>query len=820
MKKLIQTIILFTGAAAMAAESGLFVGGTKVDTIYYAEKSREAETAAKDLQSYLERVVGEKFILKKSVESADNGIFVGGALVPDKEKKTLELPSNELEWTGRIARKGQLYLFGNDENKYPGTVWAVTGFLEQFCGVRWLWPGELGEVVPEKKRIEVPEGTVIDRPAFRVRCWSWVSFGYGSYYGAQERKDLNDWTRRRQRFGSSLPGAAGGMGFGHAFSDYITPAKDGKDHPEYFSLVSPANWVGAVKPSAPARTNDSVHWQLCTGNPEVRKIVADKIIARGTSEINSISPNDGYMFCECELCRKADPVRWESIHDYPNLSNRIFEFAADVCAQVKKKNPDGKVGIFSYSFFSDAPTNVEKLPDNLYISMTYLCNTFRNPEIKKKFEERIKSFSRLGAKFVGREYWGTHYYCNMPWLHTKLIAENLKFIQSHGAMGIYGECGKDWSNNALNYYVLARMMWNPGLKLEDVVDDFCRNAFGGGAEAMKAYFEYVENHIDRYYSGREFGNGYAAGLNDFVAMFDKEFVRKGNQMLNTALRAAGTPEQKARVEFFRTGLNYSLVFTDALRAYRKAAGIGLNLVFIQPDSSIRCIDDAMIEKILTEAERAGMQREYYLSAVHGTNALDFGLMQYIGRTVNMSWERVVQDQKLAWRQGYYNYLGNGAFEYNGSWDYRTVKGQAAARIDLSTCHDSITNNMAQYHGQQGRSLKIELGPDSELAAESAVRVKSEPGVKWKLDGFLLSGSPEVRLDAVIEWNDGGRKQFLTLERRKDEVVRERTGWEEIRFRPFVLPSDKAVEMRVILKASNSGKASFINIDDFKLMKTQ
>ena len=50
-----------------------------------------------------------------------------------------------------------------------GTEYAVYTFLERYCGVRWLWPGETGECIPPRHTIEI--GAIHDReaPDFTLR---------------------------------------------------------------------------------------------------------------------------------------------------------------------------------------------------------------------------------------------------------------------------------------------------------------------------------------------------------------------------------------------------------------------------------------------------------------------------------------------------------------------------------------------------------------------------------------------------------------------------------------------------------------------------
>jgi hypothetical protein len=56
------------------------------------------------------------------------------------------------------AKDHFLAIFGSDTPADPfGTRYAVTTFLEDKLGVRYLWPGELGKVVPQKLTITIAD---------------------------------------------------------------------------------------------------------------------------------------------------------------------------------------------------------------------------------------------------------------------------------------------------------------------------------------------------------------------------------------------------------------------------------------------------------------------------------------------------------------------------------------------------------------------------------------------------------------------------------------------------------------------------------------
>jgi alpha-glucuronidase len=46
----------------------------------------------------------------------------------------------------------------------------------------------------------------------------------------------------------------------------------------------------------------------------------------------------------------------------------------------------------------------------------------------------------------------------------------------------------NWGTQGLNYYVLAKMLWDPHRDVDQIIDDYCRAAYGPGAKAMKEYY--------------------------------------------------------------------------------------------------------------------------------------------------------------------------------------------------------------------------------------------------------------------------------------------------------------------------------------------
>ena len=165
----------------------------------------------------------------------------------------------------------------------------------------------------------------------------------------QERYDLDRW-QDHHKVGRSINSR--GSGFQHAFGALMPREKYGKEHPEYYSLVTPERWIGMPKPDVPTRRNDptvSGPWQVCTSNKDVRAIIAKNIAATKDGRIRSISPNDGYGFCECDQCKAQDGKDSARTGKAGHLrvTNRMYDFAEDIAKQVYKLNPKANVGMFA-----------------------------------------------------------------------------------------------------------------------------------------------------------------------------------------------------------------------------------------------------------------------------------------------------------------------------------------------------------------------------------------------------------------------------------------------------------------------------------------
>ena len=781
------------------------LGKTDMEIFHVRENAR----AAAELGDYLNRVYGRKYTLRKFTEGdrTKPGIFVGvrpeGVKIEVDEKK---------EFCGRHVTDTQLYLFGNKPaTKLQGTNFSVYEFLERECGVRWLWPGDLGTVAEPQKPKQIKNGTEIVTPFFVRRMSASFHYGYPTLQ-PEDLKALIEWQAHR-KLGSSFHGS-----MSHAFQSLMPRQKYGKEHPEYYSLVSPGQWIGDPKPDKPTRRNDWTRrgpWQLCTSNKDVRRIISEKIAADKTGFARSISPNDGFGFCECPECLKQDgkprPPREYGVKD---LTNRMYDFAEDIANQVHKLNPKANVGMFAYSFFDGVPDKKIHFPGNMYLSFCYMVS-FMSEEEQQELEQRTIGLAATGARIFGREYWGTHYTMNYPLSHSRKIDRNMKLLYRCGAGGIGGEPGAAFAPRATDLYILTKLSWDPTLKREDILHDFCDSAFGPKAgPVMYEMFEKIEdwtekttNHFadHRGPNYKYYDNLYAARNRAMADCYNDAFQKMCEGYLSRAMKLAETPERRARIAYIRRGTRYAAITTAWLNACADLAAIGINMSLTQPSGKEIRMEKKNLIAVVQNAIKVAKARIRYVQQNGNQNALSKGyIMEGLGRP----WKIYAEKAALDLSANRFNYLVNGAFEYSGySWKMTGAKG-AQLTTTRKCNHDADDNYMVQRHAGQGISLQVDLPAGSSAELVNARKVCPDEPQKVNLKMFVKCDDDPlkymtVKFGPVV-------LQGITLPADAEDG----SGWREVRFKQAAIPAGEHT-FQIQFKNTGSGKIT-LNLDDLVL----
>ncbi|MBE6391311.1 MAG: DUF4838 domain-containing protein [Lentisphaerae bacterium] len=807
----IKSLLIFAVVIAVSATAAAFELGKKDAVIYYNARNK---AYAEELSFYLNKIFGKKYTLKAVKKiSALPGIFVG--LKPKQDK--INVPADK-EFTAISAYGDQLFIYGRDNRYLDCTGYAVAEFLEKHAGLRVLWPSELGIVAEPKSPVTVKEGLELYVPPFDIRLTS-------SYLNGRTTIDDSDWKylvtwARHRKIGSSI--RRRGSGFQHAFASLFPRAKYGKSHPEYYSLVTPEKWIGSPKPTVPTRTNEYGPDQICTSNPDVRRLVVEKIAAYKDDRVHSISANDGFGFCECANCKAQDgPDVNRFRRDHQMVTNRMHNFALDVATRVKKINPKAKVGMFAYGFYDGIPDFKIKYPGNMYLSYCYSVYGAKNIAEENLINDKLLALSATGAKVVGREYWGTHYTMNYPLSHSRKIDRNLKTLLKGNAAGIYGEPGKSFATRGSDHYILTKLAWDPTLKREDILREFCLAAFGPkAAPVMYELYEKIEDWTQNGVANKDkrgvnfpyYNNSYAEFNRLMSDMYNDNFIKMCNGYFRKAAKLVDTPERKARLEYVKNGIIYAKYITAALVSYRDLAAMGMNMSLTQPSGLDTVMERSEIIKVATRAVEASKAKRNFAVKL-GKN---FGFFHSTrSDSINLRpWQTLSEIALSDLRTNTYNFLVNGAFEYTTySWDI-TGSGKYACVYDVHC--DSAGNYMVHTHANQGISIKVDLDAGQNMKFIQ----KRKIGAKEKnvVSGHIMVKCDGNPVDHVKAWF-GGKKIELKW---ANEGLNDKDGWNELRFKAFEIePGTYDFRMEIVNpKGFFGGSAKTFHVDDLKVQLKQ
>jgi hypothetical protein len=600
----------------------LVSSGKACSAVVIPEKACEAvKFASRELRHHLKKASGVKF-----AEYKENLLPQGkyGSLIylgDCKKTRELGIYSEKLpRFNGVVQTAGNnLFLAGNDEKgklrrdtrgalvTSTGTLFSVYDMLDKELGVRWLWPGELGEFVPKKPDICI---TGIKRQVIPTLKYSnfWTNpiqsapEGWGSPKNKKIFMKAQWLWLMRQRYCAPVY-----FIYGHAFGSYWQ--RFGKSNPEFFNLL-PDGTRRPLKGDVTGR-----RMTMCVSNPvlhkriveEYKKIYSKKastdIYARGN--ILCVCENDTPGMCTCKQCRSWDapsglfaehpywgkgiiPAVWNRFQvmgcddgagaeNSPSLSERYAKFYLAVQKEAQKINPDVVVLGYAYANYNEPPVKT-KLNDHIIISyVEWPYFPFTEQKLVKS-RKGWDGWRATGARMFLRPN-STHSGHNMPIFYARRMGNEYIHAYRNGMIGvIYDSLTGQWATQGPSLYTLGRLNVNPALSVEEILDEYY-SAFGPAKQSVKAYFDYWEK-ISNAVTEEKFVE-YCKPLRkvsfkNWVQVADKiftpEVMAKAAGLLAKAMNAAkGDSVAEARVEYLKYGFEHADMTLRTLRAQKEYA---------------------------------------------------------------------------------------------------------------------------------------------------------------------------------------------------------------------------------------------------------
>jgi len=234
-----------------------------------------------------------------------------------------------------------------------------------------------------------------------------------------------------------------------------------------------------------------------------------------TSDVTivSISQPDGLGYCHCDNCNAV-------VAEEGSYSGQILRFVNSVADDLAVEFPDLMIDTLAYHYSRSAPlltvprNNViirfvvayedPPPPSSNEISYSVPVNDSRNMDCYND----LVAWSQIANHLHVYEYGTCFQDPFVPFPNLRTIGTNLQLYANLGVTGVFEE---GWSTKLgtelaeLRAWVLAKLMWNPSLDAQSLIEQFCNGYYGPAGPHILAYLNVMHNAVES--SGDWLGQG-------------------------------------------------------------------------------------------------------------------------------------------------------------------------------------------------------------------------------------------------------------------------------------------------------------------------
>lgn len=521
------------------------------------------QTAAEEVQSYLEKALGIKYAIVPEQDAKGKCIYVGKT---DFAKNAGIFGKSIENWIIAM-HDGSLILTGGDGQYDRGIIYAAYHFLEDFVGVRWWNPQEEDVLILDELALDEDlyrEGT----PCFTYRK-PFLHFSIGpegfpylartrtnaiSPFWDEEIPDQNyDETVRRY-------GGARQMGrphHAHTLGKYFSPEEYFDEHPDW--------WAWNKRQGKRMRTGS-----YCFANEEFFQTLLKKVLAFIEEDVAlakktgvelpccyavSLDDINKDFFCECDECVK--------VMEESGDTGYMLRFVNRVAREVAKVYPFAKILTSAYANCIEPPKDGTIPEKNMVI---YLADLFSDmargihAPTNTDYLRLVTTWADICKKAGCELYMYDYLYSartNYPLPLFYRLKDTIPTCRDVGATGFFIETQSSTADCwELNKYILTHLLEDPDTDADSLIADFVNRYYGKAAKCVKEYLELLKSALDK-----NMMTVLCCGEDSRFNYVDSTTAIKGSELLFEAMALVkGEAPYEERVSWLRKPLDAVILF--------------------------------------------------------------------------------------------------------------------------------------------------------------------------------------------------------------------------------------------------------------------
>ena len=469
---LLVVLLFVLGLAAQVKAITLAENGVAQAVIVIDQNAPISEQhAASELADFLQQVTGAEFEILHEADTGKSRLLVG----PQAAK--LADPNFS---TGGLGAEGIVIRTVGDDlilaGGYPrGTLYAVYTFLEDQVGCHW-W-SSTASTIPNKPSLEVSSQDVHYVPRLEWRETLWYDALEGNW--SVRNKCNGQFHRLDAERGGKLTYAGW---FVHTFNLLIPPGKYFSAHPEWYSKV------GGTRTTM----------QLCLTNEEMRtelvKNLKARLLKNPDATITSVSQNDRGGNCQCSNCAAIDNYEGSP-------AGSLLHFVNAVAEDIEAEFPNMLINTLAYQYTRKPPKYVRPR-HNVVIQLCSIECSFSKPLSDSRnsaFRNDLIDWSNICDRLYVWDYTTNFSHYVMPHPNLRVLGPNVRFFADNNVKSVF-EQGAYQCQGAemaeLRAWVLAKLMWDPALDDQQLIDEFLNGYYGPAAVHIKAYLNIIHDAVE------------------------------------------------------------------------------------------------------------------------------------------------------------------------------------------------------------------------------------------------------------------------------------------------------------------------------------